>query len=94
MKAGVPLETVPERCPTTTGEVPTKVPGQWDGTATATDRGLDAGVSQGEPILAAVTPGEEVVGPTPQTKVLKTQAPTGETPNPTIRIRTRDGGSQ
>lgn len=63
----------------TTGGSPRKVQAQWVGTATATARALDVGVSQAGPTPAAATLGLGVEDQILLTRALQTQVPTGVT---------------
>lgn len=97
MKAGVMVEMVPDQGPTTTGESPKKVQGQWAGTATVTAPDLDVGASQAELTTpAAATLGWGVVEQILQTRALQTQDPTGVTQsiNPILKVTARAGASQ
>lgn len=97
VKAGVMVEMVPDQGPTTTGESPKKVQGQWAGTATVTALDLGVGASQAELTTpAAATPGWGVVDQILQTRALQTQDPTGVTQsiNPILQVTARAGASQ
>lgn len=97
VKAGVMVEMVPDKGPTTTGESPRKVQGQWAGTATVTALDLYVGASQAELTTpAAATPGWGVAEQILQTRALQTQDPTGVTQsiNPILRLTARGGASQ